>query len=134
MNACSKFGPWVGLVYGCALLHSIVGETGAAEWPMFRGNPGLTGVAQGALPDKLSSLWTFKTGSSVKSSAAIAGNRVFFGSADESIYAVDLADGKKLWSYKQEARSNPLLWCLIKMCMSAQAMGPFTLLNRPLAN
>src|SRR5437667_3957324 len=37
--------------------------------------PALTGVAAGTLPDKLSLLWSFKTGGPVKSSAAIVGGR-----------------------------------------------------------
>ena len=45
----------------------------AAGWPVFRGNPGLTGVAEGALPSKPALLWTFKTGGPVKSSAVIGG-------------------------------------------------------------
>src|SRR6266581_2781368 len=71
-----------------------------ANWPMFRGNPALTGVASGSLPDKLSLLWSFKTGGPVKSSAAIVGGRVFIGSADSHVYALELASGKKVWTAK----------------------------------
>src|SRR6266446_4474299 len=71
-----------------------------ASWPMFRGNPALTGVASGALADKLSLLWSFKTGGPIKSSAAIVGGRVFIGSGDSHVYALDLASGKKIWTAK----------------------------------
>src|SRR5947209_2829655 len=68
----------------------------AAGWPMFRGGQALLGVAQDNLPPKLNLLWNFKTGGPVKSSAAIDQERVFIGSGDESIYALGLADGKKI--------------------------------------
>ena len=72
----------------------------ATEWPMFHGGPALLGVAGGSLPAKLSSLWSFKTGGAVRSSAAIAGGKVFIGSNDGNVYALALAHGKKLWAYK----------------------------------
>src|SRR5438477_11020535 len=74
--------------------------TGGANWPMFRGNPALTGIASGSLPDKLSLLWSFKTGGPVKSSAAIVGGRVFIGSGDGQVYGLELAGGKKIWAAK----------------------------------
>jgi outer membrane protein assembly factor BamB len=81
-----------------------------ANWPMFRGNPALTGVASGILPDKLSLLWSFKTGGPVKSSAAIVGGRVFIGSGDNHVYALDLASGKRTWTAttKGPVESSPL--------------------------
>ncbi|MBI5772551.1 MAG: PQQ-binding-like beta-propeller repeat protein [Verrucomicrobia bacterium] len=83
----------------------------SADWPMFRGNPGLTGVASGSLPDKLSMLWSFKTGGPVKSSAAIVGGKVFIGSDDGNLYTLNLADGKKIWTAKTEGaiESSPLV-------------------------
>src|SRR6267378_7470529 len=51
-----------------------------SEWPMFRGNPALTGVSEAKLDNSLTLLWTFKTEKSVKSSPAISANRVFIGS------------------------------------------------------
>src|ERR1035437_4328921 len=51
----------------------------AAAWPMFRGGPALAGIAPGNLPAQPGLLWTFKPGGQVKSSAAIAGSRVFVG-------------------------------------------------------
>src|SRR5690349_3340310 len=65
------------------------------SWPMFRGSPGLVGVAPGRLPDALGLLWSFKTGGPVKSSAAVEGGRVFIGSDDGFVYAIDLESGKK---------------------------------------
>ena len=79
---------------------SIAHAAGAGEWPMFRGAPSLRGVADGKLDDALVLRWKFKTGDSIKSSAAIAGGRVFIGSNDGKVYALELAAGKKVWSFK----------------------------------
>ncbi|MEK7779993.1 MAG: PQQ-binding-like beta-propeller repeat protein, partial [Verrucomicrobiota bacterium] len=49
----------------------------AADWPMYRGQPDLIGLASGDLPAKPALLWSFKTQGPVKSSAAIVGNRVY---------------------------------------------------------
>lgn len=82
-----------------------------ADWPMYRGAPSLIGVAAGSLPAKLDLLWTFKGGDSIKSSAAIVGGRVYVGCSDSNVYALNLADGKKLWSYQTAGaiESSPLV-------------------------
>ncbi len=87
------------------------GQLPAADWPMFRGNPALTGVAEGSLPVKLKLLWSFKTGGPVKSSAAIVGGRVFVGSDDGLVYALDFATGAKQWTFKTggPVESSPLV-------------------------
>ena len=73
---------------------------GAGEWTMFRGDPALTGVAGGTVPEKPALLWNFKTGGPVKSSAVIGGGRVFIGSNDGEVYALDFASGRKIWAFK----------------------------------
>lgn len=104
---------------GFALLASSLAEaapTGATsdvakDWPMYRGSPTLSGVASGALPEKPALLWTFKTTGAVKSSAAISGGRVFIGSNDRNLYALELATGKKLWAFTNSdaIESSPLV-------------------------
>ena len=81
------------------------------DWPMFRGGPALAGVAGGGLPERLDLLWTFKTAGPVKSSAAIVQDRVFIGSDDGNLYALALADGKKVWDFKTggAVESSPLV-------------------------
>jgi outer membrane protein assembly factor BamB len=87
--------------------------TGPTEvgWPMFRGGPALLGVAPAQLPPKLNLLWSFKTQGPVKSSPAIAQGRVFVGSDDEHLYALDLRTGRKLWAFKTDGpiESSPLV-------------------------
>lgn len=83
----------------------------ASDWPMFRGNPRLTGVSDTTLPDAPVLKWTFKSGGPVKSSPAIVGDRVFIGSADAKLYALNLTDGKKVWEFTADGpvESSPLV-------------------------
>jgi outer membrane protein assembly factor BamB len=83
----------------------------AADWPMFRGNPALTGVAEGRLAAPLKLLWSTKTGGPVKSSAAIVGGKVFVGSDDGQVYALELGSGRELWKFKtgEAVESSPLV-------------------------
>ena len=57
----------------------------ADAWPQFRGNPSLTGVITSSVPDDPALLWTFDTGDTVDSSAAIADGVVYVGS-DGAVY------------------------------------------------
>ena len=81
------------------------------SWPIFRGNPALTGVAGDTLPPKPALLWTFKTGGPVKSSAVIGDGKIFIGSDDGNVYAVNFSDGKQVWSFKagSAVQAPPLL-------------------------
>src|SRR6266700_1055575 len=72
----------------------------ASSWPMFRGGPALLGVAAVKLPKDIALLWSFKTQGPVKSSAAIVDGRVFIGSDDGQVYALELGGGKKVWAAK----------------------------------
>jgi eukaryotic-like serine/threonine-protein kinase len=95
----------------CVLVLLLAAAARAADWPMFRGGPALTGVASGNLPEKPDLLWSFKTEEPVKSSAAIAQGRVFVGSDDGNLYALSLSDGKKVWAFKTggNVESSPLV-------------------------
>ena len=70
------------------------------SWNIFRGDRQLSGVAKGALPNKLTLGWKFNAGSDVKSSPVISAGRVYFSSTEGQVYCVSLNDGKKLWSVK----------------------------------
>src|SRR5688572_30368948 len=59
----------------------LVSGQGAANWPQFRGNARLTGVAAAAPPDTLRLKWTYEAGESIESSAAIVDGAVYVGSA-----------------------------------------------------
>ena len=60
----------------------LAGESPAAkDWPLFRGNPGQTGVARGALPERLEVLWVFEAADGFEGAAAVSAGRVFAASA-----------------------------------------------------
>jgi outer membrane protein assembly factor BamB len=85
-------------------------EARGGDWPQFRGDPSLQGVTKDLLPAEPSLRWQFKTKGPIKSSPAIVQGRVFVGSDDGHLYAVDLKDGKPLWQFKTEGavESSPL--------------------------
>lgn len=69
-------------------------------WPMFRGDPELTGVATASLPEKLEVRWKFERPNAFQSSAAIADGVVYVGCDDGNLYALSLVDGELRWSYR----------------------------------
>jgi len=69
------------------------------QWPQFRGNPRLTGVAVSTPPATLKLLWTYAAGDLIDSSAAIADGVVYVGVGNGDLIAVDLATGKLRWKY-----------------------------------
>jgi outer membrane protein assembly factor BamB len=87
-------------------------QTPAGAWPMFHGEPTLAGIAPGNLPEALTLRWKFPTGGPVVSSAAIADGRVFVGSNDKNIYAIDMADGRKVWSYPTDGEVESAIFVL----------------------
>lgn len=70
------------------------------SWPMFRGSPALQGISQTQLPKTLKLRWSYQTGGSIDSSAAIVSGIVYVGSGDGVLHAIDLATGKPRWQYK----------------------------------
>ena len=77
------------------------GQQGAAEpaieAAMFRGGPSHPGVYAASGAPELGGLrWQVRTQGPVRSTPAVAGGRIYFGSGDGRIYAVDL-QGRPLW-------------------------------------
>ncbi|HUK29663.1 MAG TPA: PQQ-binding-like beta-propeller repeat protein [Candidatus Acidoferrum sp.] len=84
----------------------------APDMATFRGNLQHTGVYEGSGAPKLSSIkWKFHTDGKIYSSPAVAQGKVFFGSTDGSVYAVDDESGKLSWRFKTEGRitSSPAI-------------------------
>src|SRR5262249_40382834 len=71
-----------------------------ADWPIFRGNPRQTGIAEEKLPDSLTVRWKIKLNDSIEAAAAIVDGTVYVGSLGEPLYAPDLKDGREKWKYK----------------------------------
>jgi outer membrane protein assembly factor BamB len=110
------------------------GDTSSANWPMYRGDPALVGVAMGSLSDQLALRWTFKTEGPVKSSAAIENGMVYVGSDDGQVYALDLRHGQKQWAFKTggPVESSPLLLAEGLYVGSSDAM--LYALSKPMAS
>jgi outer membrane protein assembly factor BamB len=87
------------------------GAVSGADWPMHRGGPQLQGVADMPAPLKPELAWSFATGKPIKGSAAIAGNRVYFGDEAGVLRALDLGNGREFWSFKTEGpiEATPLV-------------------------
>jgi outer membrane protein assembly factor BamB len=77
-------------------------QPGIGSWPMFRGQPSLIGIAHGSLSSRLKLKWTYKTKAEVKSSAAVVDGRVYIGSFDEPLHAIDFKSGRELWRFKAD--------------------------------
>jgi outer membrane protein assembly factor BamB len=75
---------------------------GDHAWPSFRGDQQMRGVARGSLPDQPEMHWRTETGAPINSSAVIADGRVFVGSDDGNIYALDLKTGEEIWKFPTE--------------------------------
>ena len=71
----------------------------AVNWPIFRGNTELSGVAETSLPDNLELLWSFRTEDEIISSPVIGSGCVYIGSLDGKLYSIDLENGKEIWAF-----------------------------------
>ena len=76
-----------------------------ADWPVFRGDPLMTGVGKANLPEKLDEKWTFKTGDGkrtggIEGAPAIVNGVVYVASFDKHLYAIDVPTGKQKWKTK----------------------------------
>ena len=87
-------------------------EPAGEEWPMFRGNPGLSGVAGTTLPADPQLLWTFQAEQGIESAPAIFGNTVFITALDGQLYALNGRDGSLKWKYAAagEIKSSPTFY------------------------
>ena len=70
----------------------------STDWPSFRGDPSLTGVARGELPDEPSPQWVYEADDAI--TAGAADGTVFFGDAAGMFHAVDAASGAKRWTFE----------------------------------
>lgn len=88
----------------------LLGRYDPEDWPMFHHDFERSGYS----PDKkiaaqLEVVWKAKTNGEVRSSPAVVGERVYVGSCDHKLYALDAKTGKEIWSYitGDEIHSSP---------------------------
>ncbi len=90
-----RFLGLLGLVLACSVT--------AGDWPLFRGDAGLTGVGSDTLPEKLEPLWVFEAEDGFASAVAVSDGAVYAGSLDGYLYVLDLDSGELRWKYKASA-------------------------------
>ncbi|MFA9454417.1 MAG: PQQ-binding-like beta-propeller repeat protein, partial [Candidatus Aminicenantaceae bacterium] len=88
-----------------------LGDVENASWPIFRGDAAMSGVARDPIPDKLDLLWSFDTGAVIVSSPVIGHGRIYIGSTNGGVFALDLGDGRKVWEFfsDDDIEASPLI-------------------------
>lgn len=77
----------------------------AAEPVMFRADPRHSGIYEAAgVPHLHGVKWRFRAGAAILSSPAVADGRVYFGSSDHVVYAVDEHKGTLIWKFATKSR------------------------------
>lgn len=71
-------------------------------WPIFRGDPALTGVGASSVPVSPKLLWSFEA-ESEPTSPVVQGNRVVVATRDGDLISLDLSSGRMVWRGKVEA-------------------------------
>ena len=90
--------PRIGIAFGGCRVRRTFSPPDA--WPVARGTASACGVAGGTLPDRPQLLWTFTVeNQGFQAGAAISGGSVYVGSTSGTLYALDLATGKKRWEF-----------------------------------
>ena len=72
------------------------------NWPMFRGDPALSGVARQSLAPPLRVAWSAQIGP-VESTAAIVDGTVYAATMTGKIIAMNLANGKPAWTFSSKS-------------------------------
>jgi len=70
-----------------------------ATWPMFRYDLAHTGNSPSKAPDTNQTLWNYTTSQGVLSSPAVADGKVYVGSTDGRVYALNASTGTQIWNY-----------------------------------
>ena len=91
---------------------TIGASPGPGEWAMFRRDPAHSGsdVHEGSEPAGEPAgeiVWRFTDGTPIRSSPAVVGGRVYFGTADHRVVAVDAETGDRVWEHSV---TGPVDW------------------------
>ena len=73
-------------------------QSGVDWWPMFHHDPRHTGYSNSTAPNNNNTAWVYHIGATVHSSPAVANGKVFVGSYDGNLYALDASTGTKIWN------------------------------------
>src|SRR5689334_16948852 len=96
-RAGSKANEWRVSACIVALLLLFLSASSQAQ-SMFRGDPTHSGVYAGEGPRQFHRVkWKFPTGNRIVSSPVIDNKKIYFGSDDGNVYAVDAESGREIW-------------------------------------
>ncbi|MFH1856172.1 MAG: PQQ-binding-like beta-propeller repeat protein [Candidatus Omnitrophota bacterium] len=89
--------------------NNIVSKIFSFDWPMVNHDLQHTGYSPCEVPNELALAWSYEANGCVRSSPAVVNGKVFFGSDDNKLYAVDEVTGDLIWSYETggDVRSSP---------------------------
>jgi hypothetical protein len=65
-----------------------------ADWPVFRGNPEMTGVAKFDHTGELKPAWTFATKGPIDGAPVVLDGVVYVASGDKHVYAINAKTGE----------------------------------------
>ena len=68
------------------------------NWNIYRGDQQLSGYTSSTIPDRISTLWSFKTEDEIKGSPVVFDDKIVFGSTDGSVYCLE-SNGKFCWKF-----------------------------------
>ncbi|MEO6995804.1 MAG: PQQ-binding-like beta-propeller repeat protein [Lacunisphaera sp.] len=88
------------------VVNALIPLANARADSMFRGDASHTGVYESSAPEHLRVRWKFHTGDTIISSPTLSGGVVYFGSADNGVYAVDATSGKQRWKFDAHGNVN----------------------------
>ncbi|PCJ62315.1 MAG: hypothetical protein COA79_04425 [Planctomycetota bacterium] len=71
------------------------------DWPCFRGNSERTAKSEIKLGSKLKKIWDIKLPAKI-TSPIVVGEKIFIGSKDSQLRAINISDGKVAWSFYSE--------------------------------
>jgi len=82
------------------------------DWPMFRANSAGTATAAASVGQKARELWRRRLPGGDLTAPVCVNGRVFVGSADGTVYALDAANGEILWQISSNAAvlHSPAYW------------------------
>lgn len=72
------------------------------NWPIYRGDESLSGIAKGNLSKNIKLLKTYKIDGQIKSSPVIYNNIIYIGSINHFIYAIHMDSGEIKWSFETD--------------------------------
>ena len=76
----------------------VIGGSNSRDWPLFRGNAGLSGYTKTDIPEKPVLLWSYKSDSRTASSPVIHDNTTYWSDKRGRVFGVDY-DGNLIFDY-----------------------------------